>query len=216
MTQFVVVLGLIANMAAWRLVSRGRDVWRTLPPLLGVLGALSLLLLPEVAAPAPGGNDVPGPVGAGVIGAVAGIILYVGTLVFVGLAQHIPAFARQTAAAYRRAEAADPRRELVLSLLLAVPGEELFWRGLAYRSGAATAASAAAAAVAVCLLYVVANLPSRSLPIVAGAFVGGAVWGALAWWSGGVVAPLASHILWTGLMLARPPRAGHVEVEVHT
>jgi membrane protease YdiL (CAAX protease family) len=59
---------------------------------------------------------------------------------------------------------------------------------------------------------VVANVPSRSLPIVAGALVGGAVWGALAWWSGGVLAPLASHILWTGLMLARPPRASEVEV----
>jgi membrane protease YdiL (CAAX protease family) len=55
-------------------------------------------------------------------------------------------------------------------------------------------------------------VPSRSLPIVAGALVGGALWGALAWWSGGVLAPLASHILWTGLMLARPPRASEVEV----
>jgi len=54
----------------------------------------------------------------------------------------------------------------------------------------------------------VANLPSRSLPIVAGAVVGGAVWGALAWWSGGLAAPLASHILWTGLMLVLPPGAG--------
>ena len=55
-------------------------------------------------------------------------------------------------------------------------------------------------------LYVLANLPSRSLPIVAGAIVGGAVWGALAWWSGAVLAALASHIAWTGLMLVLPPR----------
>ena len=99
-----------------------------------------------------------------------------------------------------------------MSLVLAVPGEELFWRGIAYRVGVETAATAGVAAIAVCLLYVVANVPSRSLPIVAGALVGGAVWGALAWWSGGVLAPLASHILWTGLMLARPPRASEVEV----
>ena len=61
--------------------------------------------------------------------------------------------------------------------------------------------AAGAAAVVAWAGYVVANLPSRSLPIVAGAVVGGALWAALAWWSGGVLAPLASHILWTGLML---------------
>ena len=56
--------------------------------------------------------------------------------------------------------------------------------------------------------YVGANVPSRSLPIVLGAAVGGGVWAALAWWSGGMLASLASHILWTGLMLALPPAPG--------
>ena len=67
----------------------------------------------------------------------------------------------------------------MLSLLLAVPGEELFWRGITYRVGVDTLTTAGIAAVATCLLYVVANLPSRSLPIIAGAVVGGALWGAL-------------------------------------
>ena len=208
-----VVVGLLVTMLAWRLVTvRGRDVWRTIPPLLGVLGLASILLWSKVPAAPPGGSNVPGATGVLAIGAATGIALYLGTLVFVALAQHIPAFARQTAVAYRRAATADPRRELFLSLLLAVPGEELFWRGIAYRAGVETAATAGVAAVAVCLLYVIANVPSRSLPIIAGALVGGALWGALAWWTGGVLAPLASHILWTGLMLARPPRAGGVEV----
>jgi membrane protease YdiL (CAAX protease family) len=208
-----VALGLFVTMLAWRLVTvRGRDVWLTIPPLLGVLGLASILLWSKVPAPAPAGSNATGAIGVLAIGAATGIALYIGTLVFVALAQHVPAFARQTAAAYRRAATADPRRELVLSLLLAVPGEELFWRGIAYRAVAETASTAGVAAIAVCLLYVVANIPSRSLPIIAGALVGGAVWGALAWWTGGVLAPLASHILWTGLMLARPPRAGEVEV----
>ena len=68
--------------------------------------------------------------------------------------------------------------------------------------------AAGAAAVAAWLGYVVANISSRCLPIVAGAVVGGALWAGLAWWSGGVLASLASHILWTGLMLALPPGAG--------
>ena len=53
--------------------------------------------------------------------------------------------------------------------------------------------------------YVVANVAEPSLPIVAGAHRGGRrLWTWLAWWSGGVLASLASHILWTGLMLVAP------------
>jgi membrane protease YdiL (CAAX protease family) len=207
-----VVLGLVVTMLGWRFVNkRGRDVWITIPPLLGGLGVASLLLWSRVPAPVPGAANVPGPIGALAIGAGSGIALYLGTLVFVALAEHVPSFARQTALAYQRAGTADPRRELILSLLLAVPGEELFWRGITYRVGADTLTTVGIAAVATCLLYVIANVPSRSLPIIAGALVGGALWGALAWWTGGVLAPLASHILWTGLMLARPPRVGAVE-----
>ena len=212
LVPLVLLLGLVAQIVAWRRITRhGRDVWRTLPQLLGAMGLVALVLAPTLDAATPGGSDVPGPVGALAIGAAVGIVLYAGTLVFVAIAMHVPAFARQTAAAYERAESADPRRELLLSLLLAVPGEELFWRGLAYRWGATTLTSTAAAALVVWLVYLIANLPSRSLPIIAGALVGGAVWGALAWWSGGVLAPLASHILWTGLMLARPPGASRTK-----
>ena len=58
------------------------------------------------------------------------------------------------------------------------------------------------------LVYVATNSASASLPIIAGAVVGGALWGSLAVWSGGMLASLASHMLWTGLMLALPPGAG--------
>jgi hypothetical protein len=58
------------------------------------------------------------------------------------------------------------------------------------------------------LAYVGVNSASASLPIVAGAIVGGALWAGLAVWSGGMLASLASHMLWTGLMLALPPGAG--------
>jgi membrane protease YdiL (CAAX protease family) len=54
-------------------------------------------------------------------------------------------------------------------------------------------------------LYVAANIGSGSLPIVLGAVVGGAAWGTLAWWSGGVAASVACHAVWTALMIARPP-----------
>jgi membrane protease YdiL (CAAX protease family) len=93
-----------------------------------------------------------------------------------------------------------------------VPAEELFWRGL-FQGRLDDATTPAVAAVLAWLAYLVANAASRSLPIVAGAIVGGAVWAGLAWWSGGVLASLASHILWTGLMLALPPGAGRPAIE---
>ena len=46
-----------------------------------------------------------------------------------------------------------------------------------------------------------------SLPLLAGAIVGGALWTGLGVWSGGVLAPFASHLVWTGLMLVWPPAA---------
>jgi len=189
-----VLLGLIVTMLAWRLVTvRGRDVWITIPPLLGVLGLASILLWSKVPEPAPAGSDVPGAIGVLAIGAATGIALYAGTLVFVALAQRIPAFARQTALAYKRAATADPRRELLLSLLLAVPGEELFWRGIAYRVGVETAATAGLVAEACVdsgfrrLLFVnghVGNAPrcgSRAI-----AFAGTLPTYASAWCNGGI------------------------------
>jgi membrane protease YdiL (CAAX protease family) len=85
--------------------------------------------------------------------------------------------------------------------------EELFWRGwtqpelLASNAGAVTAAL-----IASWLAYVVANALSRSLVIVAGAVVGGAVWVLLGAATGGVAAPLACHVVWTLAMLVLPPR----------
>ena len=207
----VLLLGLAATMLGWRAVNGGREVWKTLPPILAVFGVISLFLYRSIDAPPPGGSNVPGRLGVTLVGLASGAIFYIATRIFVALAQRVPAFRRQTEAAYGKAGTADRVRELVLSLALAVPGEELLWRGLAYRWGADEMSSLAAAAVLVWVAYVIANVPSRSLPIIAGAMVGGALWGALAWWSGGVLAPLASHILWTGSMLALPPRVGRAE-----
>jgi hypothetical protein len=213
MVPIALVVGLAATMLSWRFIVRGRDVWRTLPPVLGVLGLIAILLGRGIAKPVPAGSHVPGPVGQLLVGAATGLLLFVATRIFVVLAAHVPAFARQTAAAYAEAATADRRRELILSLLLAVPGEELFWRFLAYRWGASQLSSTLAAAGLVWLGYVIANVPSRSLPIIAGAIVGGALWGGLAWWSAGVLAPLASHILWTGSMLVFPPHPAPVPSE---
>lgn len=204
MRAAVIGAGLVAEMAGWWLVATGRrDVWRLMPLILGPMGIAALLVAPATAP------QVGRPVAFGV-GLAAGLTLFLGTRVFVWVASAWEPFRRDTLAKYREAAEVPLRTSLVLSLLVMVPAEELFWRGLAQQTMAAEVGAAGGAAAA-WALYVVANLPSRSLPIVAGAVVGGAAWAGLGWWSGGVLAPLASHILWTGLMLALPPGAGRKE-----
>ena len=86
-----------------------------------------------------------------------------------------------------------------------MPGEELFWRGFFQGQLASSLEGGTAlAAVLAWIAFVLANLPSANLAIAAGAVVGGAVWVALAWWTGGVLASLACHIVWTGMMVAFP------------
>lgn len=198
----VVALGFVAEAAAWAAVSRGRrSVWRTLPPAVAALGLAALLVTPAREP------DV-GRAAAFVVGAVSGISLFLATRVFVAVASRWEPFHRHTAESYALAAGAPLPVVLALSLLVTVPAEELFWRGLAAPVLGDTFLGVAGGAVVAWLLYVLANAPSRSLAILAGAVVGGAVWAWLGWWSGGVLAPLASHILWTGPMLAFPPGAG--------
>ena len=94
---------------------------------------------------------------------------------------------------------------IALSIALSVPGEELFWRGL-FQGHLVSALDGRAgwASVVAWGAFVLANLASLNLAIAAGAIVGGATWVALAWWTGGVLAPLACHVVWTGLMVAFP------------
>ena len=203
----VMVAGTLAEFTGWWLVATGRaDVWKLMPVVLGTMGIAAVLVRPPVAATATEATT------ALLVGLGAGLTLYVGTRVFVWLAARWAPFRRDVLEKYGQAGEVTLRRSLVLSLAIMVPAEELFWRGL-FQGRLADAVSPAAAALLAWLAYLAANAASRSLPIVAGAIVGGAVWAGLAWWSGGVLASLASHILWTGLMLALPPGVGRPAIE---
>jgi membrane protease YdiL (CAAX protease family) len=110
------------------------------------------------------------------------------------------------AAQYGWAEGTSRLQVIALSLLVVVPGEEVFWRGLVQGRLASTMVLAGAAGLA-WIIYIGANAPARAVPILAAAVVGGALWVGLAWWSRGICASLASHMVWTGLMLIVPPGA---------
>jgi membrane protease YdiL (CAAX protease family) len=198
----VMVLGAAAEAVGWTLIAtRGRSVWRTMPWILGATGVVAAFVLPPVAA-----TRVGVPV-ALAVGVGSGLALYLGTLGFVAAAVRVPRFRSSVASIYGEAAEVSLATSVVLSLVVMVPAEELFWRGL-FQAHLDATWSAAGAAAAAWLGYVAANLASRRPPIVAGALVGGALWAGLAWWSGGMLASLASHMLWTGLMLVLPPGAG--------
>jgi membrane protease YdiL (CAAX protease family) len=139
-----------------------------------------------------------------VLGLGVGVVLYVATFAFVGIVERWRAFDRHVSEIYDQRRGLSRGVALILASLVTAPGEELLWRGLLqWRLG--ESAGRPLAALLAWGAYVAANSVSRSLPILAGAVVSGAVWGGLALWTHGVLASILCHSVWTGLMLCLPP-----------
>lgn len=191
--------GFVAVVAAWFLVrERVTSVWVAMGLTFTILAVLSLASARvrwatriDLAA-------------AIAVGLSLGAALYVSTAAFFRITRRWDSLRRQTRSLYQHRQGISLARTLGIGALLVSPGEELFWRGLVQDLTVA-AAGTLRGAVVVWGVYVAANVASGSLPVVLGAAVGGAAWGALAWWSGGVAASIACHVLWTALMIARPP-----------
>jgi membrane protease YdiL (CAAX protease family) len=202
MQAAIMALGALAESIGWRLVATRRAmVWRLMPVIFLIMGIAAILVRRPVAA-----TEVQTWTALGV-GLASGLILYIGTRVFVSIADRWQPFRRHVVEKYQEAAEVPLREALALSLLIMVPAEELFWRGL-FQARLDQLLPALAAGAWTWLAYIGVNLSSGSLPIIAGAVVGGALWAGLAVWSGGMLASISSHMLWTGLMLALPPGAG--------
>jgi membrane protease YdiL (CAAX protease family) len=205
--QFAVIAaGFALEVAAWLMVAAGRaSVWGLMVGVFAIHGIVAAIVLPPI------GSAEETLTVALTAGIASGVALWAATIVFVAVAVRWVHFRRAVEDRYARAAQVSMPAAVLISLLIAVPGEELFWRNLVQRrfgvSGEGIGALATWAG------YVAANAASGSLPFVAGAIVGGAVWGGLAWWTGGIAAGLASHGVWTTLMLVRPPESGRVPVE---
>jgi len=206
-----IVVGCVAQAAAWWVIAAGASVWRVVPPVFLACGALGALVGDATLVDNP---SLPG-AGAAASWAVtfglgSGIALYAGTRIFTWLAARWPPFRRDTVASYRRASTLPLVTALGLTAL-AVVGEELFWRGLVQVRLTETSGEGQLSIgppLMTAGLYVLVNLPSRSLAIVAASIVGGLLWALLAAITGSIVTPALSHLVWTSLMLAFPPRAG--------
>jgi membrane protease YdiL (CAAX protease family) len=198
MEEIVVVLGLVAEASAWWFVSsRGRDVWRVVTPVIVAMGVAAFAFGPPSWSP-----DVE-PVVAALVGIGAGVAFYAATRAFIAVAGSWQAFRRHSAELYTQRGELSLATALVLSAGITVTAEEIFWRGFAQPELARTF-DPWLGAVAAWAAFVAANAPSRNLAVLASAVVGGFIWSALGWWSGGAVAPLACHVVWTTLMLSFP------------
>jgi membrane protease YdiL (CAAX protease family) len=197
----VIAAGFALEVVAWRAVATGRaSLWRLMIGVFASHGVVAAIVLPPIAS---GSETLAIALAAGV---GSGLALWAGTLAFVAVAVRWQPFRADVAERYSRAAEVSLPVAIALSILVAVPGEELFWRNLVQRRFGVS--SEMLGAVVAWLGYVAMNAASGSLPFIAGAVVGGAVWGGLAWWTGGIAAGLASHGVWTALMLARPPASG--------
>jgi len=206
MPEAVIVVGVLGQVVVWRLVARDRlAFWPAVTTTFAVLGVASLVVGdPSCCRETTSAT-------ASAVGASSGFLLFGATRVVVDLATRHHAIRRAVEAVYRREEEAGTLAVSVLTLAIVVPGEELFWRGFVLPELSA-ATSVALGTVLAWAAWVAVDAAWGSIPLLAGAVVGGALWTGLATWSGGVVAPVASHLVWTGLMLVWPPRAARDKV----
>ena len=194
MIEALLAAGIVVQVVAWRLAATGRtDFWPTSAATWAVVGLATVLVAdPRCCDDVAAGTAV-------AVGLGSGAVLYAATRAVVAAAVRVPILAASVDEVYGRGTETSPAVVWAVTFLVVVPAEELFWRGLALpelRQAAGVAVTAAWA----------------SLPFLAAAVVGGAVWTVLGAWSGGVVAPLASHAVWTAAMLAWRPGTGRAKV----
>lgn len=194
------VIGPPAVAAGWLIVRSGRaSLWIVNGILLPSLGAAALLTGEiEATRGYAAGRAV-------ILGAAAGLALYLATRAFMGLAGTWPPLARHTQALYETRSGISLVAALAISVALVAPAEEILWRGLVLQSLDDAVDPLLLSALFSWIAYVAANAFSGSVPIVLGALVGGAAWTALASTGLGLAASIPCHMMWTGLMLAFPP-----------
>src|SRR5687768_13086010 len=184
MTDRVVLAGLVVAAVAWALLFAlgRRGFWPRAAAAGATIGAYGLVArrddLGELFRPDP--VEV-------VIGVAAAALLW--ALFWIGdrlVTRILPSMSAQVDDLYLvRGETSTTRMPFVLAVI--GPAEEIFWRGLVQsRAGIAVALVA----------YALVHIWERKPILLLAALVGGAFWGALFAWTGSLVAPIVSHLLW--------------------
>ncbi|MDP9243182.1 MAG: CPBP family intramembrane metalloprotease [Actinomycetota bacterium] len=198
MTAVLVAAGAAVEVVAWRVVATGRGtVWTVMTVAMSLLGAGALVAGVVMA------SEVSVPVSAAA-GVASGVGLFAATRAFVAIVRgRWRSFGRDASSLYGARRGLPLWAAILLGAVLLVSGEELFWRGFV-QARLADADGRALGALASLGAFVGVNVASANLAVIAAAVVGGTVWTALAYWTGGALASLLSHSVWTALMLAFP------------
>jgi membrane protease YdiL (CAAX protease family) len=206
----LIAAGVVGQAATWREIRAGRlTVWVGMGVTMGVLGVLALFTGREHLSPKIG------VIVAAAVGLGSGLALFAATRVFVAIASAWDVFRRHTVEIYGNRSRVTLPVALGVAVGCSVPGEELFWRGLVGgRFGEAAGSLAVGAAIALAG-YVAVCAFSLNLPVLAGAVVGGGLWSVLFVWTGGVLAGICSHAVFTGLMILEPPPVALGKSRVH-
>jgi membrane protease YdiL (CAAX protease family) len=199
MVAVVMIAGPLVEFAAWWAVSRkGISIWVVMGIALPTMGVAAAAVGEPSISPSVNGRA------AAAVGAAAGLVLHLATRVFVGAVRPWRTFQRHSVELYARRAGLPLVAAIVLAEGVMVPGEELFWRGLFKAKLSVVLDGRTAGAAIGWAAFVAVNLPSGNLAIIAGAVVGGAVWSALAWRTGGALASIVCHAIWMALILGFP------------
>lgn len=142
------------------------------------------------------------------IGLAAGLAWLVTTHIgFAVVAWLLPAFGHQVRDLYRLGDG-DTAARMVGPVVAMGVAEELLFRGVLQGIGGVAVMLAA---------YTAVQVFERKWALALAALLGGAVWGALFAWRGGLVAPIVAHVVWTAMLtfvwtLGAAPRAQDAEV----
>ena len=197
MTDAAVLAGLVVAAVAWGLLFAlgRRNFWPRAAAAGAAIGLYALVILRDEL------GDLLRPTLVDVaIGAVAAAVLW--AVFWVGdrlVTRLLPGLSAEVDDLYAvRGEASTRTMPLVLSVI--GPAEELFWRGLVQSRAGIVVALAG---------YALVHVWERKPILLLAALVGGAFWGGLFAWTGSLVAPIVSHLLWDlAIIVWFPTRRG--------
>lgn len=202
----VIVASIVVALAAfaYMFALRRTGIWTRTWVAAGVVGATAVAGLAALGRL----GEIVGPVDATelAVGLGVGGAWLLATHVGYGvLTRLLPTFGDQVRDLYRLGEE-DTAARMVGPIALMGVAEELLFRGVLQGVGGFAIAL---------VTYTAVQVFERKWSLALAALLGGAVWGALFAWRGGLVAPIAAHVLWTGMLtfvwtLGTAPKAHEV------
>jgi len=187
----LLVGGLVLALGGWWFLFRlpAEGIWPRTWLTAGVLSAYAVVAVALTDRL----DTVVGPVSAVAVGAGLGIgaawlvATHIGHSV---LCRLFPGFLDQITDLYSLREG-DRVATMVGPVVAMAVAEELFFRG--FVQGAVGLAGSI-------VVYTLVQLVAGKWALTLAALLGGAVWGGLVWLTGGLVAPIVAHVLWTGAL----------------